>query len=261
MDLATIIGILAGLAIILVTVLTGDEPLVFIDIQSIIIVFGGTIATILIRFPMQRVAKTLSVVRHAFTFQLPNPHEVIAEMISLARKSRKDGLLSLEDYKTDDSFLARGLTLVVDGAEADSVESVLQTDIRYFKQRHKHGQDVLKAMGESAPAFGMIGTLIGLVLMLSNMEDVTKLGPSMAVAILTTLYGAVIANLIALPLAKKLEIRSKEESLLKELMLVGLVNIARGENPRMIETVLKAFLSEKDIPAEPEAKPREVRAA
>ena len=261
MDLATIIGILAGLAIILVTILTGDEPLVFIDIQSIIIVFGGTIATILIRFPMQRVFKTLAVVKHAFTFELPNPHEVIDEMISLARKSRKDGLLSLEDYKTDDSFLARGLTLVVDGAEADSVESVLSTDIRYFKQRHKHGQDVLKAMGESAPAFGMIGTLIGLVLMLSNMEDVTKLGPSMAVAILTTLYGAVIANLVALPLAKKLEIRSKEESLIKELMLVGLVNIARGENPRMIETVLKAFLSEKDIPAEPETKPREVRAA
>ena len=116
-------------------------------------------------------------------------------------------------------------------------------------------------MGEAAPAFGMIGTLIGLVLMLSNMQDVTQLGPAMAVAILTTLYGSLIANLIALPLAKKLEIRSKEESLIREVMLVGLVNIAKGENPRMIETVLKAFLAEKNVPAEPEQKPREVKAA
>ncbi len=261
MDLATVIGILAGLGIILFTVLTGEEPLVFIDIKSIVIVFGGTFATILIRFPMQRVMKTIDVVKHAFTFKLRRPYEVIDEMIDLARKSRKDGLLSLEDYQTDDTFLTRGLTLVVDGAEAESVQGVLSTEIRYFKQRHKDGQDILKAMGDAGPAFGMIGTLIGLVLMLSNMQDVSQLGPSMAVAILTTLYGAVIANLIALPLAKKLEIRSKEETLIKELMLVGLVNIARGENPRMIETVLKAFLSERDIPAEPEAKPREVKAA
>lgn len=262
MDLATIIGVIAGIVIVCATILKGgDDPLLFINVPSILVVFGGTAATLLIRFPLDRVLNTFQVVKHAFTFKLPNPHEVIEEMVSLARKSRKDGLLSLEDYKTEDSFLNRGLMLVVDGAEADAVESVLVTDIRYFRQRHKHGQDILKSMGEAAPAFGMIGTLIGLVLMLSNMQDVAQLGPAMAVAILTTLYGSLIANLIALPLAKKLEIRSKEESLIREVMLVGLVNIAKGENPRMIETVLKAFLAEKNVPTEPEAAPREVRAA
>lgn len=262
MDLATVIGIVVGVVIVCAAVLTGgNNPFLFLNVPSILIVVGGTFATLLIRFPMDRVFKTFQVIKHAFSFKLANPHEVIEEMVSLARKSRKDGLLSLEDYQTEDSFLNRGLMLVVDGAEAEAVESVLVTDIRYFRQRHKHGQDILKAMGESAPAFGMIGTLIGLVLMLSNMQDVSQLGPAMAVAILTTLYGSLIANLIALPLAKKLEIRSKEESLIREVMLVGLVNIAKGENPRMIETVLKAFLAENNIPSEPEAKPREVRAA
>lgn len=262
MDLATVVGIIVGVIIICAAILTGgDNPFLFINVPSMLIVVGGTLATLLIRFPLDRVLNTFQVLKHAFSFKLPSPYEVIEEMVSLARKSRKDGLLSLEDYQTDDSFLNRGLILVVDGAEAEAVQSVLVTDIRYFRQRHRHGQDILKAVGESAPAFGMIGTLIGLVLMLSNMQDVTTLGPAMAVAILTTLYGSLIANLIALPLAKKLEVRSKEESLIREVMLVGLVNIAKGENPRMIETVLKAFLAENNIPAEPEAKPREVRAA
>ncbi|GAB4246283.1 MAG: MotA/TolQ/ExbB proton channel family protein [Acidobacteriota bacterium] len=261
MDLATIIGLVAGIVVVTLAILDGPNPLIFVNLPSVLIVVGGTFATILIRFPLERVLRTFQVVKHAFTYRLPTPWETIEELVALARQARKDGLLSLEDYKTDDTFLERGLMLVVDGAEADTVENVLLTDIRYFRQRHKHGQDILKAMGESAPAFGMIGTLIGLVIMLNNMSDVSKLGPAMAVAILTTLYGALIANLIALPLAKKLEVRSKEESLIRELILVGLVNIARGENPRMIETVLKAFLSENDIPAEPPAKPQEVKAA
>jgi chemotaxis protein MotA len=261
MDKATIIGILSGAIIVLVVIFVGDNPLIFVNFQGILIVLGGTFATTLIRFPLERFLKTLEVVRNAFSHSLPDPFEVIQEMVVLARKSRKDGLLSLEDYQTEDPFLSRGLILVVDGAEAESVESVMTTEIRYLRQRHRHGQDILKSVGEAAPAFGMIGTLIGLVIMLSNMDDVSKLGPAMAVAILTTLYGSLIANLIALPLAKKLEVRSREESLVRELMLVGLVNIAKGENPRMIETVLKAFLAEKDIPAQPPNRPREVKAA
>ncbi|HRV09316.1 MAG TPA: MotA/TolQ/ExbB proton channel family protein [Acidobacteriota bacterium] len=261
MDLATVVGLIAGIIVISLAVLDGDNPLIFVNLPSVLIVFGGTTATVLIRFPLERVLRTMQVIKHAFTFRLPSPWETIEEIVNLSRKSRKDGLLSLEDYETEDPFLARGLILVVDGAEAESVENVLLTDIRYFRQRHKQGQDILLAVAESGPAFGMIGTLIGLVIMLNNMSDVAKLGPAMAIAILTTLYGSVLANLFAIPLAKKLEVRSKEESLIRELILVGLVNIARGENPRMIETVLKAFLSENDIPSEPPAKPKEVKVA
>jgi chemotaxis protein MotA len=260
MDVATVIGILASAIIVFLSLFAGGNAGLFIEYNSILIVFGGTLATTLIRFPLSSVLGTLAVTKKAFTSRLPDPYEVLEELVGLARKSRKDGLLSLEDYKTDDQFLTRGLTLVVDGAEAEAVESVLLTDIRYLKQRHRQGQDIFKAIGDAAPAFGMIGTLVGLVIMLSNMSDVEKLGPAMAVAILTTLYGSLIANIVALPIAKKLEIRSREESLIRELMLVGLVNIAKGENPRMIETVLKAFLSGRDIPAE-SPRPREVKAA
>lgn len=261
MDVATVIGILASIIIVFLAIFSGGNAALFIEPNSILIVFGGTIATTLIRFPLANLLGTFAVTRKAFTSKLQDPYEVLETLVGLARKSRKDGLLSLEDFKTEDQFLSRGLTLVVDGAEAEAVESVLMTDIRYLKQRHKQGQDIFKSIGEAAPAFGMIGTLVGLVIMLSNMSDVEKLGPAMAVAILTTLYGSLIANIAALPIAKKLEIRSREESLIRELMLVGLVNIAKGENPRMIETVLKAFLSGRNIPAESPAKPREVKAA
>lgn len=245
MDLATIVGIVAGIFLVGSAILLGGQPLMFVDVKSILIVVGGTFATTLIRFPLSRFLGMFGVVKNAFTHRLPSPEDVIDELVQLARKARQEGLLSLEDYVTADPFLQQGIQLVVDGNEAEAVENVLMTDIRYLRQRHRDGQDILKAVGEAAPAFGMIGTLIGLVIMLTNLDDVKSLGPAMAVAILTTLYGALLANLVALPLAKKLEIRSKEESLNRELMLVGLLNILKGENPRMMETVLRAFLSAK----------------
>ncbi len=260
MDLATIVGIVAGCLLVTLAILLGGEPLIFINVQGLLIVVGGTVATTLIRFPLVRCLKVVGVVKKAFSSRLDSPQEIIDELIKLARQARQEGLLSLEDYKTEDPFLHQGIQLIVDGNEAEMVEEILSTDIRYLRQRHRDGQEILRAIGESAPAFGMIGTLIGLVIMLTNMEDVKALGPAMAVAILTTLYGALIANLIAIPLAKKLEIRSKEEGLNRELLMVGLLNILKGENPRMMETVLRAFLSAKNVVAEP-TKPKEVKAA
>lgn len=260
MDLATIVGILAGFFLVALAILLGGEALIFINVQGILIVFGGTIATTLIRFPLVRCLRVIGVVKKAFSSRLDAPQKIIDELITLARQARQEGLLSLEDYKTDDPFLHQGIQLIVDGNEAEMVEEILVTDIRYLRQRHRDGQDILKAIGDAAPAFGMIGTLIGLVIMLTNMEDVKALGPAMAVAILTTLYGAIIANLVAIPLAKKLEIRSKEESLNRELLMVGLLNILKGENPRIMETVLRAFLSAKNVVPEP-VKPKEVKAA
>jgi chemotaxis protein MotA len=260
MDLGTIIGLVCGVSVVLFTILVGDNPLIFLNVQGLLIVFGGTIATTLIRFPLPKCLGAIEVVKNAFSVELPANHEVIEELVALARKARKEGLLALEDHESEDEFLKRGLMLLVDGADADAVENVLLTNVRYVKQRHKEGQDIFREIGDAAPAFGMIGTLIGLVLMLSNMQDVTALGPAMAVAILTTLYGALIANVVALPVAKKLEVRSREEGLIRELMVVGLSNIAKGENPRMLETVLKSFLRARDLPSEPD-KPQEVKAA
>jgi len=260
MDLGTVIGLVSGVAIVAFAILVGDNPLIFLNIQGLLIVVGGTAATTLIRFPLPKCIGAVEVVKNAFTHELSSNHAVIEELVALARKARKEGLLALEDHESNDEFLMRGLTLLVDGADADAVEEVLMTNVRYFKQRHKEGQEIFKEIGNAAPAFGMIGTLIGLVLMLSNMQDVAALGPAMAVAILTTLYGALIANVVALPIAKKLEIRSREEGLVRELMIVGLSNIAKGENPRMLETVLKSFLRARELPPEPD-KPQEVRAA
>lgn len=254
MDKATIIGIIAGFILVIAAIIQGGQPLIFINLPSILIVVGGTVATTMMRFPMARFLNTARVVKNAFSHHLQEPQALIVELVSLAKKARQEGLLSLEDVPIEDTFLQQGIQLVVDGNEAESVESVLFTDIRYLKQRHKEGQDIFKAIGEAAPAFGMIGTLIGLVIMLTNMSDVQALGPAMAVAILTTLYGSLIANLFALPIAKKLEIRSQEETLNRELMLVGLLHILKGENPRMMETVLQAFLSDHQVSA-----PREVR--
>ena len=247
MDQATIIGIVAGCFLVTLAILLGGEPAIFINIQGILVVLGGTCSTTLIRFPMSQCFGMFQVVKQAFITRTKDAQLIIEEILQLARKSRQEGILSLESYESDNHFLLRGIQLLVDGNEPHEVEEILRTDIDYLRQRHENGQDILKAIGEAAPAFGMIGTLIGLVIMLSNMEDVKALGPAMAVAILTTLYGAVIANLIALPIAKKLDIRSREESLNRELLLVGLLGISEQKNPRIIETQLKAFLSSSNV--------------
>ncbi len=248
MDLATVVGIILGFGLIAMAILLGGHPALFLDVQGVLIVFGGTVATTLIRFPMQRVFKMMNVVKNAFSHRAVSPDEIIVELITMARISRKEGVLALETYETSDPFMTQGIQLIVDGNDTESIEEVLATDIRYLKGRHRDGQDILKSIGDAAPAFGMIGTLIGLVLMLANMSDVSSLGPAMAVAILTTLYGALIANVVALPMAKKLEVRSKEEELNRKLIMVGLMSIQKGDNPRMMETVMRAFLR-KSAPA------------
>ena len=220
---------------------------------------GGTIATTFIRFPVDRVLKMLAVVRNSFFHRVKNPEDVIEEMVEIAKKARKEGFLSLDDYPTKEAFLKQGIQVVVDGFSLDEVQDILSTNTRYLQRRHKDGQDILKAIGEAAPAFGMIGTLIGLVAMLANMTDVAALGPAMAVAILTTLYGAIVANVVALPIAKKLEVRSKQETLVMELVLVGLMSIQKGDNPRSMEMLVRSFLAKKET--SPASAPPKLEAA
>ncbi len=246
MDLGTLVGIISGVALIVISVVLGGSPALYWNAPAFLIVIGGTIATTFIRFPVNRVVKMLAVARNSFFHSVKDPDDLIEEMVEIAKKARKEGFLSLEDYPTEDAFLKQGLEILVDGFPPEDVQDILSTNIRYLQRRHKDGQDILKSIGEAAPAFGMIGTLIGLVAMLANMSDVKALGPAMAVAILTTLYGAILANVIALPIAKKLEVRSKQETMVMELVLVGLMSIQKGDNPRSMEMLVKSFLSKKE---------------
>ncbi len=242
MDTSTVIGLAAGAALIVISILLGGELGLFVNVPSFLIVVGGTFATLFIRYDFGDVFATVAISKNAFFHKLKDQAEVITQFIELSQISRKEGLLALERVQFDDDFLAKGITYCVDGAETRQIEAILMKEIQYTKARHTAGQDILRAVNTSAPAFGMIGTLIGLVNMLANMDDPKSIGPAMAVAILTTLYGAVLSNLFATPLADKLAYRSGQEIDLKLLMLEGILGLKRGENPRMLEETLHTFL-------------------
>ena len=245
MDPATIIGILVATLLVVGAIATGASPGIFINPPAMLVVVGGTIGATLTRNPLGAVIKTFAVVMKAFMTKLPPPRALIEQVVEMARTARKDSLLSLEKVEIEDPFLAKGIQLCVDGLEPAQLRSILETDIVFTAARHKRGQDILDGIGAAAPAFGMIGTLIGLVQMLTSLNDPKSIGPAMAVAILTTLYGAMIANMFALPLADKLKVRSKEEVLNMTVCLEGIVGIVQGEHPASIDEKLKAFLDPK----------------
>ena len=196
MDLATIIGIVLYIILVLAAIVMGGSPIMFVNVPSALVVVGGTIGTTLMRNPLATVLGTFAVVMKAFTIKVPEPIPLITQIVQLCKQARKNGMLALENVEIDYAFLGKGVGLGVDGVEPDQIRSILETDIRSTVGRHKRGQEVLQGMGAAAPAFGMIGTLIGLVQMLASMEDPSSIGPAMAVALLTTLYGAMLANVI-----------------------------------------------------------------
>ena len=244
MDLSTLIGIISGMVLIIVSILLGGSLLAFFDIPSIFIVLGGTVAATLVAYPIPQVKDIIKLTRKTFANRDSNPSKIINDIIGLANKARKEGLLSLEEVNDNlqDDFLKKGLMLVVDGTDPELVRNLLETELDFIEQRHKAGQGLFEAMATFAPGFGMIGTLIGLVNMLGSLDDPSTIGPSMAVALITTLYGSLLANLFFSPLANKLKVKSGEEILEREIMVEGLLSIQAGENPRIIEEKLKAFL-------------------
>lgn len=242
MDLGVILGILLGIVLIGGAIAMGGSVLAFIDIPSVMITFGGTVASVLVMFPMKAVMNAMKVAQVALKAPKDSPMDVIEKIVSLAQKARKESILALENEPIEDPFLQKGIRLVVDGAEPDFIREIMETEILMMQERHRSGQKVFKAMGAFAPAFGMIGTLVGLVQMLKALDDPQKIGPAMAVALITTLYGAVAANLVFLPIAGKLEERSRRETTLREMMLEGVLSILAGENPRMIREKLMTFL-------------------
>ena len=248
MDIATIIGLLLGFGLILIAILLGGaglEP--FIDTPSVMIVGGGVVAAALINFPLRNVLGTATVVLKCFLFKLPDSIETIRQFKHFAEVIRKDGLLALEDEASElpDDFMRRGLEALISGVPAEDVSRSLEIELAYIEQRHLVGKKMMDSAGASAPAFGMIGTLIGLVQMLRALDDPSKIGGGMATALLTTLYGALIANVVCIPLAGKLETRNAEEGLLREMMIRGIGLLGEGESPRVVEEKLMAFISPK----------------
>jgi chemotaxis protein MotA len=242
MDIATIIGVVTGIGLILGSIALGGSLTAFVNIPGLAVVVGGTLAATLI---MQRLSVVLGafrvgikVIKSGYT----PPDEIIKVISRLADASRKDGVLALEKINVSNEFINKGKQMMVDGVDEKEIAMVLKTELVYMKQRHKRGQKVFKFMASTSPAMGMVGTLIGLVQMLMTLSDPAAIGPAMAVALLTTFYGAVLAFLFFGPMAAKLESRTQEQSALLEMIISGLSGIMNQEHPRIIEQRLVSFL-------------------
>ncbi|WP_053957432.1 motility protein A [Inediibacterium massiliense] len=248
MDLATILGIVAGMGLVVWGILLSGELSSFVDMPSIVIVMGGTVAGCLVAYPLNKVKDALVVAKKTFATKNMNASEVIGKIIDIANIARREGLLALEEAadKIDDDFLKKGVMLIVDGTDPELVRNILETELAFLEERHGDGRSIFDTLGSLAPAFGMVGTLIGLINMLKTLSDPSSVGPSMAVALITTFYGSLLANLFFIPMAAKLKIRSREEIMIKEVMVEGLLSIQAGENPRIIEIKLKSFLPPKE---------------
>ncbi len=243
MDIATVIGIVLAFGLILTSIIMGTGLGAFIDIPSVIIVIGGTIASLLIAFPLPTVIGAIKVFMKSIFGAPPNPQELIEQIVELAIKARKESILALENVQIDNPFLAKGIRLVVDGTAPNLVKDIMNTEIKFMKQRHQAGQTIFGTVAAMAPAFGMIGTLIGLVQMLQNLSDPSAIGPSMAVALLTTFYGALLANIFGVPIKTKLEQKSQEEAIIMEIITQGVISIMEGDNPLIVRNKLEAFLA------------------
>ncbi|MGB5984215.1 MAG: MotA/TolQ/ExbB proton channel family protein [Desulfobacterales bacterium] len=245
MDIATLIGIVGGTGLIISSIILGGSAVIFFNVPGLLVVVGGTAATAFIKFTLTDVLGSISVALKAFLVKIESPEEIIKEMVNYANIAKKDGMIALENEKPSNSFASKTLRYLADGYEERMIAEMLAKDIRLTRQRHITGQGFFKGAGDSAPAFGMIGTLIGLVQMLANMSDPSKIGPAMAVALLTTLYGAIMANLVCLPIADKLALRSQQEQEIKSIIMEAALAITQGISPRVLEESLKINLSPK----------------
>ncbi|MFQ5494238.1 MAG: motility protein A [Phycisphaerae bacterium] len=244
MDIATIIGLISGTALVLWAILGKSDIAAFIDGGSVAIVLGGAMSAALVSFPLKNILGVAKIVKNCFFAKAPDPKTLITDIVKFAEVARRDGILALENVTGEikDPFLVSGIQMAVDGTDPDLIEAVMLNDLETVESRHREGKALFDNIGRFAPAFGMIGTLIGLVIMLGNMNDPSSIGPAMAVALLTTMYGALLANMVALPMAEKLGVRSREEMLQKMIVIKGVMSIQSGDNPRIVEQKLKTFL-------------------
>lgn len=243
MDFSTIAGLIGGAFVIYMSIAgDGGSISTFMSMHPVIVVFGGSSVVTLMKFGFGKFFGAFKVAGRAFIYKKYSHEEIIEEAVRIADAARKGGLLSLEGIEIKNEFMKKGIQLLIDGHEPEIMKKILTKEMNLTVERHMWGQKVFKAIGEAGPAMGMIGTLMGLVLMMSNMSDPKAIGPAMAIALLATFYGAVLANMIALPIAEKLELRSNEERLSKSLVIDALLGIQVGQNPRVIEEALKNYL-------------------
>jgi chemotaxis protein MotA len=244
MDLGTVVGVPVILALLIGVGIGPSKLPLFIDIPSMAIVVGGTSAAIFVSYPPSMVKGVFGIIKNALTPQVQPVVETIKLITSFAEQARREGILSLEarTEEVQDEFLKKGIQLAVDGTEPDLIKDILTTEIEFIEERHDINRGILDSVADLGPAFGMIGTLVGLVLMLANMSDPANIGPAMAIALLTTLYGAIIANVFFIPFSFKLKVYSKREIEMKNMMLEGIMSLQSGDNPRIVEWKLTAFV-------------------
>lgn len=245
MDIATIAGLAAAFVLVIFGILGNSSLGTFFDVPSLMITVGGTIAATVMAYPLSKIKELVKVTAQVFRSREQDPSALIQALVGFAVRARREGLLALESETASalDPFLKKGLGLVVDAVDPEMVRSILETDLAALEERHKAGAGMFETMAMYAPAFGLIGTLIGLIGLLKNLQDPTSIGGNMAVALLTTFYGSVLANMVFIPISGKLKIRSQEEVLMKELMIEGILAIQAGEGPSVITEKLNSFLS------------------
>jgi chemotaxis protein MotA len=243
-DLASLVGVLGAFGIVIMAMILGGDISMFVNVPSILIVVVGSMFAVLMKFELGQFLGAFKIAGKAFAFKLVKPEALIGEIVEMAGLARKGGLLSLEGKEVSDEFLGKGIQLLVDGHDPDVVRTLLSKEMKLASERHDTGITIFKAMGDVGPAMGMIGTLIGLVARLANMDDPKSIGPAMAVALLTTLYGAMMATMLMLPIADKLSLRKAEEDTLKSMIIDALLAIQSGQNPRVIESMLQAYVQE-----------------
>ncbi len=248
MDLGTLLGIVSGFGLVIIAMSMGGGFGAFVNAPSLMIVCGGTMGATLINYPISDILRVIKVAKNAFFSEKIKTKKIIETLIEMSKISRRDGILGLEKTLKDikDPFFVKGMTLMIDGIEPTKLSELLDTEVEYIEERHRLGAEIFMTMGNFAPAMGMVGTLIGLVKMLMDMSDPSSIGPSMAVALLTTFYGVILANLIFLPISGKLKTRSAQELATKQLVMSGILSVQSGDNPRMLEQKLHSFVSPEE---------------
>jgi chemotaxis protein MotA len=243
MDRGTLIGFLLGLGLLVLVIALGPNPRIFLHPPSMVVVFGGVMASTLIRFPLSAVRSAMDVASRAFFTHLSAPQAVVTEVVGLSQRARREGVVGLEKHLPANAFMRQGIMMVVDRADRAYISDVLNQELHATQERHSQGQEIFRFIATSAPSFGMIGTLIGMVQLFVSIKDPSGIGQGMALSLLSTFYGAVLAYLVAVPIAGKLEHRSREELLNKHLMLEGVLGIAAEMNPGQLEESLNASLA------------------
>jgi len=249
MDIATIAGLgLGGVFCLLTIILAGESPIMFYSPPSIMITVGGTLAAVIASYSLKDTLNLPNLIKLTMFTREESPHEIIELLVKFAERARREGILALEKQleEVTDDFLKNGIQLAVDGTEPELLRDIMETELFYVEQRHKKGQGQMEAFANFGPAWGMIGTLLGLIMMLANLDNPDALGPGMSVALITTLYGSFLANWVFLPMVTKLKEHSKDEMLVRQLVIQGILSIQSGDNPRIVEQKLNSFIAPSD---------------